>query len=454
MWSSRVPLDYPDIIPPTPSQANSRNGNTGRMGSVAPNYSRAGTESDHVDNVGHKLSFEEFQANLLEPNSHSRSPSFQQEPDGPEYFETPEDPWGLFRRYHIFPTNPELDVEDNGEREMFSTPTFPPSRNNTPHRNTFSGADNDEDDESSSSSPIPPSPPHDIPQDELPPHYPFTNQSIADLINWHYTQPDRSIESLKALGDKFTKHPVSEKDFIGFNPKRELKNLDRYMKFTKTIPDLNGLNTIFESKDGWIDGEVHIPVPPPPRSRFRNKSEADAPKFTVKNVLHRSLLNVVVAAFQQPHAASFELKPFEQWWRPGPGEEPVRVSWETYMGSDALKMESEIARLPSDPDGLESVVGLIHLWSDSTRPTNFGSHTMWPIYLALGNQTKYERGSPSMGAMHHVAYIPTVSFNMHLLCFVPAHHGAISFPTISPTFILNYSAKLLLPKLLLTASVS
>lgn len=37
---------------------------------------------------------------------------------------------------------------------------------------------------------------------------------------------------------------------------------------------------------------------------------------------------------------------------------------------------------------------------------SFGNAALWPIYLFLGNQSKYIRAKPSAFAAHHLAYIP------------------------------------------------
>ena len=46
--------------------------------------------------------------------------------------------------------------------------------------------------------------------------------------------------------------------------------------------------------------------------------------------------------------------------------------------------------------------------SDGTHLADFGNAKAWPIYLMLGNLSKYIRDIPSNGALHHVAYIPSV----------------------------------------------
>jgi hypothetical protein len=57
---------------------------------------------------------------------------------------------------------------------------------------------------------------------------------------------------------------------------------------------------------------------------------------------------------------------------------------------------------------LEQVVAVIMVWSDSMHLASFGQASLWPIYLFLGNQSKYQHAKPSQFAVHHLAYIPLV----------------------------------------------
>ena len=47
-------------------------------------------------------------------------------------------------------------------------------------------------------------------------------------------------------------------------------------------------------------------------------------------------------------------------------------------------------------------------WSDSTHLANFGTAKLWPIYMFLGNLSKYTRSHPTAHACHHLAYIPSL----------------------------------------------
>ena len=66
---------------------------------------------------------------------------------------------------------------------------------------------------------------------------------------------------------------------------------------------------------------------------------------------------------------------------------------------------------PDDPNcKREKVVAALMVSSDATMLTDFGMAKAWPIYLMFGNLSKYIRAQPDSGAMHHLAYIPSVSF--------------------------------------------
>ena len=77
-----------------------------------------------------------------------------------------------------------------------------------------------------------------------------------------------------------------------------------------------------------------------------------------------------------------------------------------------LEEDEKIRKLPrveGDDPSVEYAVLPILLWSDETVLSNFGTAALWPIYLYLGNLSKYVRGRPTEFAAHHLAYIPNVS---------------------------------------------
>jgi len=52
----------------------------------------------------------------------------------------------------------------------------------------------------------------------------------------------------------------------------------------------------------------------------------------------------------------------------------------------------------------------IMLISDAMVLGPFTSSKAWPIYIYLGNQSKYDQAKPTQHTAHHVAYLPLVSF--------------------------------------------
>ncbi|KIK26402.1 hypothetical protein PISMIDRAFT_274760 [Pisolithus microcarpus 441] len=70
-----------------------------------------------------------------------------------------------------------------------------------------------------------------------------------------------------------------------------------------------------------------------------------------------------------------------------------------------LEEHERIKGQPRDCN-LETVVAGLMIWSDSTHLASFGNAALWPIYLFLGNQSKYIRAKPNAFAAHHLAYIP------------------------------------------------
>jgi len=49
------------------------------------------------------------------------------------------------------------------------------------------------------------------------------------------------------------------------------------------------------------------------------------------------------------------------------------------------------------------------LWSDATQLTAFGTAKLWPLYIYMGNESKYMRCQPLANLCSHAAYFHTVS---------------------------------------------
>ncbi|KAJ3858791.1 hypothetical protein EV359DRAFT_75796 [Lentinula novae-zelandiae] len=104
--------------------------------------------------------------------------------------------------------------------------------------------------------------------------------------------------------------------------------------------------------------------------------------FSVLGLHYRPLLSVIREAFLGPLSNKIHFSPFKLFHQ-----------------------------LPSSTE--EILVAAVMLWSDATHVANFGTAKMWPIYLMLGNISKYIRAFPDSGACHHLAYIPSLPDSFH-----------------------------------------
>ncbi|KIM71647.1 hypothetical protein PILCRDRAFT_82571, partial [Piloderma croceum F 1598] len=102
--------------------------------------------------------------------------------------------------------------------------------------------------------------------------------------------------------------------------------------------------------------------------------------------------------------------PFKQYWQP-PDEEPP-PEWmynEIYSLPTFVKADHKLQEpLRESGCDLPQVIAAIMLWSDATHVAQFGQAKLWPIYLYLGNISKYAHCKPSEHTGHQAAYLPTV----------------------------------------------
>ncbi|GLB45992.1 hypothetical protein LshimejAT787_5000020 [Lyophyllum shimeji] len=291
-------------------------------------------------------------------------------------FETEPDEFGLYRVYTSYPAN---DPEENlCLDDVCDDPGISAARNTLDERPWYSGF----------GSHISVAKSHFF--------APFLNATVFRLMSWFYSGSNmKSLAELDALvNDVILAEDFDPKDLEGFSAARELGRLDNH----------NSVNQTLHPDDGWKESSVKIRLP---AEKVKHTSEQAAPEFEVKGVHYRSLLEVIKAACTQPIAKTFHWLPFRLFWKPSPDEPAQRVITEVY-NSDAFIAEHEkIKAQPREPGcDLETAIVALLLWSDSTHLTNFGTASLWPIYLFFGNQSKYPRSKPTSFAAHHLAYIP------------------------------------------------
>ena len=226
---------------------------------------------------------------------------------------------------------------------------------------------------------------------------PFPNPSTYLLMDWFYSESNS--KTLAEL-DRLVKTVILDKDFNqehlkGFNASREAQRLDG-------IRGTELGETMFKCDDGWNQASIKISVP---FEHVQNKSESEAPKLKIDSLFYRRLLEVIKAALSDTNTEYFNFYPHKTYWQPDATGTPERVYSELY-NSDVYIEEHERIRGAHKNLAYEIVIVAMMLWSDSTQLANFGTASLWPIYLFLGNQSKYTRCKRSAFAAHHLAYIP------------------------------------------------
>ena len=241
---------------------------------------------------------------------------------------------------------------------------------------------------------------------------PFLNPSTFLLMSWFYNgSGTKSYADVDKLIHDVIRHDDFEaSDFSGsFSTAREADRMDENQS-SKPSSKKSDDSASFKPIDGWIQASVSIPVP---CDGFIFASEEDAPRFVVDGIWYRRPLEVIKRAFSEPAAENFHITPFREYWNPSIDEPEERIYSETFT-ADVFNEEYETLRSTSTegPNAhLEPFIAGIQFYSDATHLANFGTASLYPVYMYIGNQSQYLRAKPSEFTAHHIAYIPKV-FNL------------------------------------------
>jgi hypothetical protein len=220
-------------------------------------------------------------------------------------------------------------------------------------------------------------------------------------MHWYH-----AVSSFKSYGElnRLVRDVLLQDDFDlahlqNFSAEREAGRLDSHHDDTSSI---------FSAMDGWIESSVSIPVPIEKRPHMARMTEATAPQFVSHGLFYRKITEVVKAALKDMDSSQYHIAPFKEFWQAGPDSPVERLYSEVYTSDVMIEAHQSIQNSMLDCK-LEKVVIPLMLWSDSTQLASFGNALLWPIYLFLGNLSKYDRAKPSSFSAHHIAYIPKVS---------------------------------------------
>ena len=235
---------------------------------------------------------------------------------------------------------------------------------------------------------------------------PFPNVSTLHLMSWFYSSSNtKSHAELDRLVNEVILAPdFLPADLVGFRAAKEASRMDKYL----ASGSQNESPPSTSSRDEWIGTSVFISLP---CDGIKHASEADAPKYEVKGLHHRRIVDVIRSALAEPAAQKFHLFPFREYWKPATDEPTERIYSEAFTSDYFLEQYEKIwsRSHTNSKKRIPVVIGLM-IWSDSTHLASFGTASLWPIYLYFGNQSKYTRAKPSEFAAHHLAYVPKVIF--------------------------------------------
>ncbi|KAJ7364427.1 hypothetical protein DFH08DRAFT_731010 [Mycena albidolilacea] len=228
---------------------------------------------------------------------------------------------------------------------------------------------------------------------------PFRNSTIFGLMNWMWTgSAMKSIQEMVKLIAFLRSDEFQKSDLEGFDIAAETAKLDDFLDGRAGKKPRE-----FEvTKDGWQEVSVDILVP----DGKTHTSYDDIPVFTVPGLHFRNLTEVIKAALHDQSSRSFHYTPFKHLWKSSTGD-VQRVYDEIYSSDAFIEAYNKLQKQPPEPGcSLERVIVALMFWSDSTHLANFGTASLWPLYLFFGNLSKWVRSKPRAGACHHVAYLP------------------------------------------------
>ena len=232
---------------------------------------------------------------------------------------------------------------------------------------------------------------------------PFENATSYLLIRWFYRSGNSKtlLDLDRLVQDVLLKPDFKLEDLTNFRAARESQRVD-------VIKDKTLANSLFQAANGWYKTTINIPVP---FERVTYKSISDIPRFRIESLFYRRPIEVLKAALQNASPEEFHFQPFKMYWQHNENdpEDLERIYTDLYNADEFINEHNRIQQEHGTSEH-ECVIAAIMFWSDSTQLANFGTASSWPVYLFLGNLSKYVRCMPNAFAAHHLAYIPKVNY--------------------------------------------
>ena len=233
-----------------------------------------------------------------------------------------------------------------------------------------------------------------------PPPWSFANMSVYCLMQWFNSgSHQKSVgETERLVQEVICADDFDAWDLASFSIHSQSKKLDA------------SEGQAPHSSDGWEESSVDIYLPTGIKGL-----ESRQKTFTIFGLHCQSLLSILKLAIIDPSTAShLHFLPFKWFWVKPSGAR-VRCINEVYTSDAHINAHNELQKQVNKLGcTLKKVILALMFWSDSTQLANFGTTKVWPLYLFLGNLSKYFCGKPGSGVCHHIAYFPLVCSRNYL----------------------------------------
>jgi hypothetical protein len=241
--------------------------------------------------------------------------------------------------------------------------------------------------------------------------HPYPNLSSFLIGEWYWNGGERKSQASFEQLIKIVGHPE-------FRPEDVAGNNWRLIDAQLSDERSEGSNKKGSNKEddwedeqvnrpeGWIKTPIKIKVPFHKRMKHPGQKEFDS------GILHhRKLMSVIRERITRPSVyPHLHFEPYELFWQPNVAAEPIRVHGELYTSEAFIEAHNKLQEQAPEPGcNLPRVVLGLMFASDGTQLTSFSTAKLWPVYLTIGNESKYRRSKPSCQAFEHIAYLESAS---------------------------------------------
>ena len=153
---------------------------------------------------------------------------------------------------------------------------------------------------------------------------------------------------------------------------------------------------------------ITISVPFPRRSLHSGPRD-----YTLAGFHRQSLLSIIRDKLSDPSCCwSFRFKPYLLRWKCSSSANDIGVYGKLFHSQAFITAHRQLQDMPPDPATggctLPRRIVVLMFWSNATQLTSFGDAKLWPLYLYFGNESKYQRCTPTANLCSHVTYFQHV----------------------------------------------